>query len=238
LKRSLKRTLYVHIFLVTVGIILTNRFATQVLLLGQMQERGWQDLATSMIECDQHLDRPADFRLCAQALHPSAVSSVLSHGYEVCPPAVPQLGQSDTICQGLASVRPQWSLRGQASDGRIDVLYAKVEDEAWWGVRPSGQSQGTHVWLPDRSITRLRDELWSIRDRNLGYVMPVILAMLGLLTMSVTYLVMRPIRMLESTLASLTSTTLGQSTRLHAPFREFERIVQVYEDLRSRLNDS
>ena len=238
MKPSLKRKLYFHIFLVTVFIILANRFSTQALLLGQLEQRGWQDLGNTLLACESSLDQPGQFRLCAQQRDPLAVASVLSHAYHVCPARSSRADWPDPGCAHVEDTRASWSLKTQWSEGRVDVLQTEVQGESWWGARRSGQVDGPHVWLQASSIQALRDDLWNIRDRNLGYMLPVILVMLGLLTLYVSHLLMRPIRLLESTLSSLTSTNLGQSSNLQAPYQEFERIVEVFEDLRTRLSDS
>ena len=238
MKPSLKRKLYWHVFLVAALIILSNRFATQTLLLGQLKETGLQEMGAALLKCEPVLGDPNQFRLCAQGLDPSRVTSVLTHGYQVCAGAPVASTESDSVCQKLLDIRAQWQLHERDQVEQVDVLHAIVQGEAWWGVRRTQQLNGPLVWLAESSITRLRSDLWSIRDRNLGYALPVILAMLGVLTLSIVYLVMRPIRLLESTLASLTSSNLSQTSNLQAPYAEFERIVQVFEDLRSRLSDS
>lgn len=236
MKPSLKRKLYVHIFIVAAGIILSNRFAAQAVLLGQLEGQAWQDMGTALIQCESDLTQSDAFQLCAQELKPYSVSSVFSHGYKIC--VKPEKGTSDAdpICLGLEASRPNWALKGHSDDSRVSWMLADVQGVSWMGVRRAEQKEGATVWMRQAVITAVRDDMWTIRDRNLGYVLPIILAMLGFLTLSVTYLVMRPIRLLESTLASLTSTNLGQATNLAAPYVEFERIVETFEDLRDRLN--
>ena len=92
--------------------------------------------------------------------------------------------------------------------------------------------------MAGRAVANLRQRMWELRDRNLAYVLPFILTMLGFLTLWVAHLIMRPIRLLESTLSSVTSTNLGDSSNLEAPYVEFERIVSAFQDLRVRLRDS
>jgi signal transduction histidine kinase len=62
--------------------------------------------------------------------------------------------------------------------------------------------------------------------------------MLLLLTLYLTFVVMRPITTIQTKMSELTANTLDQSVNLQAPFKEFEPLVRVFDDLRFRLNDS
>ena len=62
MKPSLKRKLFFHIFVVTLVIILSNRFTTQLMLLGQLEERGWENLGLALTACDASMDRQEEFR--------------------------------------------------------------------------------------------------------------------------------------------------------------------------------
>ena len=82
------------------------------------------------------------------------------------------------------------------------------------------------------------DSIWNLRDRILVYVLPIVILMLTALTVYVTWTVMRPIRQLEASLNGLTSRNLDQPLDLLPPYREFNRFVTVFEQLRERLSQS
>jgi signal transduction histidine kinase len=113
-----------------------------------------------------------------------------------------------------------------------------VDHESWYAVRFNDPKKSAEVWLESKEIDALMLRVWALRDRNTVYVLPTILGMLLVLTLYLTYVVMRPITTIQNRMSELTASTLDQSVNLQAPFKEFETLVRVFDDLRFRLNDS
>lgn len=237
MKPSLKRKLFFHIFVVALVIILSNRFITQLMLLGQLEERGWENLGLSLTVCEPAMDRPHEFRHCVLDKHHDQITSLLAHAYQLCPPQG-QAGEAPAICYELQASPLTAQFQPAGWKPTIELIKAQAVDQVWLGARYVDRPQSPQVWLPESSVMLLRQQLWEIRDRNLAYAVPVVLLMIGLLSISVAYLLMSPIRLLEDKLSTMTSSNLGQSSNLEAPYVEFTRIVRSFEDLRVRLRDS
>lgn len=238
MKVSLKRRLYLHIIVITAAIILSNRFAAQSLLHGQLMDQGWEDLSEAVVQCESQLSVPNQFRHCAFDVHRHRITSMLTQDYALCPVGTTD-ATSDPVCSRLQGLASQWTLKEVDARGqRVELFKVDTPEGLWMGGRLKSSANAIQVWLPESSVANLRQRMWELRDRNLAYVLPFILTMLGFLTLWVAHLIMRPIRLLESTLSSVTSTNLGDSSNLEAPYVEFERIVSAFQDLRVRLRDS
>jgi signal transduction histidine kinase len=235
MRPSLKRKLYLHIILLTGTIILFNRFAAQWFLFDQLVEQTQQDLGKAMVQCESFLDQPIEFRHCAFEHNRDRLTSVVAHRYLVCP-----AGTQDDTCLRLQGLQSPLAWRAASPQGGAHLIRLDTADGFWLGGRlnADAKSDGALVWVPESAVVWMRERLWELRDRNLIYVLPFILAMLGFLALWMAILILRPIRLLESSMSSLTSSNLGQSINLQAPYVEFERIVSTFEDLRVRLRDS
>lgn len=238
MKTSLKRKLYVHVILITAAIILFNRFAAQSLLHGQLMDQAWEDLSEAVVQCEPQLPEAIPFRHCAFDLQRDRITSMLTQDYAVCP-VTGSNAAVDPACSRLQGLKTQWTSKEVDARGqRVELLKVDTPEGLWMGGRLKTPTDAFQVWLPESSVSHLRQRMWALRDRNLAYVLPFILTMLGLLTLWVAHLIMRPIRLLESKLSLVTSSNLGDTSNLEAPYVEFERIVSTFEDLRVRLRDS
>lgn len=124
------------------------------------------------------------------------------------------------------------------TQGSIEFAHGVIGPQSWYAVRFKDRRNGPEVWLDSQEIDALMLRVWALRDRNTIYALPTILLTLFALTLYLTYVVMRPITSIQNNMAKLTANTLDQSSVLQAPFKEFETLVKVFDDLRSRLNDS
>jgi signal transduction histidine kinase len=81
-------------------------------------------------------------------------------------------------------------------------------------------------------------QMWALRDRNLIRVLPIIFVMVFLLNLYITRVLMNPVNTIQDGMSGMDASNLHVSAPLQAPYREFEKIVQVFEDLKSRLDSS
>lgn len=235
---SLKRRMYVQILIITAAIILANRNVAQLLLLGQLQASSWQEMSVALQECEHAAGQVETLQQCVQAPSSASVTMLLISDYLICP-SRQSGGIGSPSCQALAARQGDWKISHPADgDARVDRMEVEAGDETWRGVRLASRPDGVQVWLSDASIKALRKKVWDLRDRNLAYTLPVILIMLGLLTLSLVYLILRPIRTFEKSISSMTSSNLGQRSNLVSPYREFDRMVEAFENLRARLDES
>jgi signal transduction histidine kinase len=240
MKKSFKFHVFIRICLVAFGIIFANRMLAQYFLEDQLRERTHQEMGMGLLSCHTHIDSQVDFLRCFNALEKGNVTNSISDFYVLCDknPSSASSG-SDQMCLNFQKQDTWWGKdKHKVADPRLDYANGMIDGVMWQGVRFKDKPNGPQIWLKDEHISDLMLQMWALRDRNLIYVLPTIITLLFALMFYIIYITLRPIAMLERTLAQLTARNLDQSTQLVAPFKEFEKVTQVFEDLRVRLSQS
>ena len=239
MKRSFKLRLFLHVILITAIVIFANRLIAQYFLTDQLQTRVHQEMGVALGTCVDRFERREDFVNCFKATEKGSLFSNISDFYVLCDRSKPTASTSGaTDCPSLLADEAFW--QSSNATRRDDLTFSRgaVAQKDWYAVRFSNRTQGPEVWLEEYQINELMLRVWALRDRNTIYVLPTILGMLLLLTLYLMYVVMRPINSIQNNMAKLTANTLDRSLILQAPFKEFEVLVQVFDDLRVRLNES
>jgi signal transduction histidine kinase len=94
------------------------------------------------------------------------------------------------------------------------------------------------VLLNEKWIDDFVAQLWKIRDQNMSKSIPTVLASIFLLAVYMSYIVVRPLKLIENKMAQLNSQSLFREESLKSPYREFDQLIDVYHDLRKRLAES
>ena len=202
-------------------------------------------MGVALTTCGAHVEKRDEFLRCFKALEKGGLFSNISDFYVVCDraklgmPGAASVGNSaNGECQPLLATDKFWPDKSALSHDGVELSRGEVNQEVWYAARWSDRSQSFEVWLEGRQIDALMKRVWALRDRNTIYVLPTILIMLVALTYYLTAVMMRPITSIQSNISKLTASTLDQSIVLQAPYKEFEQLVLVFDDLRIRLNDS
>ena len=240
MKKSFKLHVFIRICLVAFGIIFANRMLAQYFLADQLRDRTHQEMGIGLVNCHTHIGNQVDFLRCFNAREKGNITNNISDFYVLCDkPSSAVLPGSDQTCLSLKKQDALWGAeKKDEQDPRIDYANGLIDGALWQGVRFKANPDSPQIWLKDDHISDLMLQMWSLRDRNLIYVLPTIITLLLALMFYIIYIALRPIAMLERTLAQLTARNLDQSTQLVAPFVEFEKVTQVFEDLRVRLSQS
>jgi signal transduction histidine kinase len=242
MRKSFKARLFVHVILISAVVIFTNRLMGQYFLTNQLETRVHQEMGVALKTCGSHIERRNEFLGCFKALEKGGLFSNISDFYVLCDRA--KLGTpagangANGTCQSLLATDDFWSDKSALSHDGVELSHGEVNQEVWYAARLSDRSQGFEVWLEGRQIDALMKRVWALRDRNTIYVLPTILIMLVALTYYLTSVMMRPITSIQNNISKLTASTLDQSIVLQAPYKEFEQLVLVFDELRIRLNDS
>lgn len=238
MKRSFRLHIFIRVMLITFVIIYANRLIAQNFLRGQMTERVHEEMGSALLQCETdigHLDR---FLACQRKIQPGSFTNSFFESVEHCTPITMQEGRHGSgFCRQALEANDFWSQAKTAKNGEVQWVSAQDKGDRWWGVRRSN-APGAVLLVSEQAIDGLIQQLWSLRDRNLVYVLPVVLVMLSFLTLYLVNVFMRPIEQLEKTLSRMTSNNLDQASQLNAPYKEFDKLVRVFEDLRVRLHDS
>ncbi len=237
MKKSFKVRVFFHVIAITTVVIGSNRLIAQNLLTDQLQTRIHQEMGVALEACEDLFQKPNAFSSCFKAIEKGGLFSNMSDFYVLCDR---QKGNANTnsMCQTLLAKPSFWQGEAVSTLGCMTYSHGVIDHESWYAVRFSDPKKSTEVWLESKEIDALMLRVWALRDRNTVYVLPTILSMLLLLTLYLTFVVMRPITTIQNKMSELTANTLDQSVNLQAPFKEFEPLVRVFDDLRFRLNDS
>jgi signal transduction histidine kinase len=245
MRKSFKARLFVHVILISVVVIFTNRLMGQYFLTDQLETRIHEEMGVALTTCGAHIKNRDEFLGCFKALEKGSLFSNISDFYVLCDrselgmPAGANVGNgANGDCQSLLATDNFWSDSAALSHSAVELSHGEVNQVVWYAARLSDSSQGVEIWLEGRQIEALMMRVWALRDRNTIYVLPTILIMLVTLTYYLTSVMMRPITLIQNNISKLTASTLDQSIALQAPYKEFEKLVLVFDELRIRLNDS
>jgi len=239
MRKSFKVRVFLNVILITSVIILFNRLTAQHFLTEQLQERIHQEMGLALQTCEKNFQHTDEFLSCFKAIEKGGLFSSISDFYLLCDRSknAEKSGMSAT-CQPLLANRDFWQGDAVTDQGEIAFSHGPVGQKNWYAVRFKDRLKSPEIWLDGKEIDLLMLRVWALRDRNTIYVLPTILLTLLALTLYLTYVVMRPITSIQNNMVKLTANTLDQSIVLQAPFVEFETLIKVFDDLRSRLNDS
>ena len=239
MKKSFKVRIFFHVVLVAAAIIVSNRLTAQYFLTTQLQTRIHQEMGVALDACRMHLERSDEFLNCSKSIEKGSLFSSISDFYVLCDRSQKSANlMVFPACKTLLADADFWQGASVTTQGDLEFSHGRVGDQGWYAVRFQSGLKNAEVWLESQQIDALMLRLWALRDRNTTYVLPTILITLLALTFYMTYVVMRPITSIQNNMAKLTANTLDQSIVLQAPFKEFEPLIEVFDDLRFRLNDS
>lgn len=239
MKKSFHWHIFIRIFLVTAVIIFSNRQIAQYLTTHYLIERIEHNVAVTLDACQNEAADPSNFFQCvAQNSRGDALSSV-SEYYVMCmPDGLYPKPEPYPLC--ASAKRLQQSHRGEIElvTDSVELARLTIDHEEWTAFSLRGKPGGARMLVRHNDLLRYVGSIWNLRDRILIYTAPIVILMLAALTIYITWVVMRPIRKLEASLTGLTSRNLDQPLAVLPPFREFNRFVSVFEQLRERLNQS
>lgn len=239
MKKSFRWHLFVRIFIATTLIFVFNRLAAQYLTGQHMSERIEQNIAGTLDHCSNETDNVALFLSCAARSNRSDALGNISEFYVLCPPlksAGNTVQEPACLAARLADEVSHDSV--QRIGSAVQLRHQSIGSNDWLEFSLPALPDGPRVLVRQTDIDDYIDSIFGLRNRVITFVLPFIIAMLALLTLYMTWAAMRPIRQLERSLNGLTSHNLDKPLDLLPPYREFERFVTVFEQLRVRLSQS
>jgi signal transduction histidine kinase len=237
-KRSFKVHLFLRLLVIIFVIIGANRMIAQEFLTEQLREQIHQEMGLALSRCGASINERQAFLTCFKAHEPGSLLSNVADYYVICPESV---GNSLEVRQGICQLGNQVDFwRGKESVVRGDLQFAsgEVDEQSWLAVKFFGREEGSVIWIKQTDADRMVTQMWALRDRNLIRVFPIILFMVLLLNIYITRELMKPVNRIQETMSGLNASNLDRSTTLEAPYREFEKLLEVFVDLRVRLSSS
>ncbi len=239
MKKSFHLHLFIRIFIATAVIIYSNRILAHYLTTRHLYERIQENIAHTLDTCQNEAANSKVFLLCAARSSRGEALSSVSEYYVLCEP---QDGQSqpeeDLPCTRSKQADPSQYTELKSIGDSIQMGRLIIDGDEWLAFSQPNAADKARVMIRQADIAQYVNSIWNLRDRILILVLPVVIAMLTALTLFMTWSAMRPIRQLEKSLTGLTSRNLDKPLDVLPPYREFSKFVNVFEQLRERLNES
>ncbi len=242
MKRSFKLHFFIQILITTLFVIFANRLIAQHFLSVQMTEKVHQEMGIALSNCESDFSNRGDFLQCFKSIEKGSLTNSISDFYLFCDSPNKTALATTSPCEKVREDLNFWTQRRSFSEleSNINIEYAfgLNETEEWMAVRLAANPKGPQLWLKQSQVQDMLARMWALRDRNLARTLPSIACLLLFLTIYMTYVVMRSIASLENTLSQMTPEGLNKSVAQNAPFKEFDKVVNVFEGLRIRLHES
>ncbi len=238
MKKYFRWHLFIRIFLIVAFIIFCNRIIAQIKTTHSLAHRIHENIAVSLERCAGETDARSFLVCAARSGKHDPVANLPAH-IIVCSSAFPSLDEhAQALCAQQAQIQGARPCHGLGITARVELCRVRIGGEHFVVFSLRDTPQAPVLLILNADITGYIDGIWALRDSILIYMLPVILSMVMLLAIYIVYTVMRPIGQIETSLTRLTSRNLDQPLDLLPPFKEFERFVAMFEQLRQRLNQS
>ena len=238
MKRSFKFHLFLRLILTVFVIIGANRMIAQHFLTEQLRDEIHQEMGFALKACELSFRHSKEFLACFKGSQPGSLISNVADYYVMCP------GQGDDSRKDLSDVCRRdmttefWRSKESQAHDSLQFSRGELADGKWLAVKFSERINGPEVWVRLDDADRMVTQMWALRDRNLMRVLPIVFVMVFLLNLYITRVLMNPVNAIQDSMSKMDASNLHESAPLMAPYREFEKIVQVFENLKSRLDGS
>ncbi len=237
--KSFKLHLFIRLVITTFLVIWSNRLVAQYFLTEQLAQIVKDQMSLTLTQCaDQTADREL-FNRCAKKSHQQDLSLYLIDHYVLCDGAAHTAdAQVQQVCAASTDPNTAWLAYNYDGSQPMEGATLRIDDRSWEVLRFKDNESQPKIALAQSEFSRLRYQMWDLRDRNLFRVVPSIFILLGFLAIYMNFVFMRPLKEIEASMSKLSSSNLGTLEKVKVPFFEFRHFVHVFDDLRARLFDS
>ena len=234
MSKSFRLHLFMHMIFAAMVIILANRQISQNFLNKQTEERMLTEMAQDIKICQQKTVQQTDFIRCAENNQVGSIYNAIKHHYLLC--TSHNKTSSEKICNQLKQLDIQWQNTANETSQSATFSEVFVDGDPWLATK-NQQSQDI-VLLNQKWIADFVAQLWQIRDQNMSKSIPTVLVSMLFLAIYMSFIVVRPLKLIENKMAQLNSQSLFLEESITSPYREFNQLINVYHDLRKRLAES
>ena len=234
MNKSFKLHLFVRMLFATVIILLANRQISQNFLSNQTEERMRTEMAVDLEICQQPLTQRSEFIRCAESNQSGSVYNAIKHHYHLC--ASQNTASSDKLCEQIKQLNISWQTKTDSTATAPVFSTIVIDGESWLATKHE-QSQNV-LLLNQKWVADFVTQLWKIRDQNIAKSIPTVLISVMLLALYMVFIVMRSLKLFENKMAELNSQSLLHEESINSPYKEFNQLIDVYRDLRTRLAES
>ena len=238
MRPSFKLLVLIQMTVMIFVIIGSNRMIAQYFLTNQLRDEIHQEMGEALLACETSFNDRERFLACFKARKIGSLISNVADYYVFCQTPIQA---SDFLSADVCRKKDAadfWRNNDSVVTDKLQFLTGQLAGQDWMAVRFSQRPGGPELWVTQNHADTMVYQMWNLRDRNLMRVLPIIFVMVLLLNFYIMRLLMKPVLAIESSLSKLDASNLLETKPMQAPYREFEKLVSVFEDLRLRLNDS
>jgi signal transduction histidine kinase len=234
MNKSFKLHLFVRMLFATMIILLANRQISQNFLSNQTEERMRTEMALDLMSCQPPITQRSEFIRCAETNQSGNIYNAIKHHYHLC--ASQNTSTYDKLCIQIKQLDISWKTKIEDSENEPAFSTVVIDGESWL-VTKHQQSKDV-LLLNQKWVSDFVAQLWKIRDQNIAKSIPTVLISVMVLALYMVFIVMRPLKLFENKMAELNSQSLVQEESITSPYKEFNQLIDVYRDLRTRLAES
>ena len=238
MRASFRLVLFANILISAILLILANRVAIQIFLPLQIKEELKNELISYIDECSEFLPDQDDFQSCIQTSKKMSLIKGFTGRYILC--SEKNGANQNDVCSGVLKTAIKWNEAKDFPGKEIQFTELAIEKTAWLAARFHGVAKNPTVVLLslDDVSSEISRMLRVYRDRNTVYIVPILLFFTLLMTWHVFSVAMRPVRQLDDSIRTLDLKSFEFKNALVAPYKEFQNLVNSFENLRMRLTQS
>lgn len=240
MRKSFKNHVFVRIFFAVFFVILVNRITSKAMMPGVVTDHVVNDMSQALLVCENKISDVNDFFVCANKNRQEDISLNMASSYVLCSEENkknnPVVEVNINACKNFRDVHNASDEKKSLTDSLV-LLNKNVDNQDWIAVARNENQGAAMLLVRKNDIDKIIRDAWSWRDQIIIYSLPALLLSVFLLTFYLTGAVVSPLVRIEKKLRGLSSTNLGQPIDLTVPYKEFQSFVDVFENMRNRLND-
>ena len=239
MNRSLRWFVFFNLLVLTIALLLLNRWNAHTTVRQQMNERIQINMLDGLERCASVIDKTIEFNLCAHKKTKVDIYGDEIQFYQRCLGGAVNAGStSPELCNAIdLALQKQKSQTALALEtSQVHVL--KIDGNTWHVASFKNPLRQEKILLEANRIEELIQEIWDLRDKNLLYAIPTILLAIVVLGLWASQVILSPIEKLSQSLLKLSAANLNEPIKIVTKYKELDSFVQVYEALCTRLAES
>lgn len=219
-------------------VIAANRWIASELISRQITTNLHAQMQNALPLCAQLIEDTDAFSRCYRSFTSDRLVKNFVDEFVLCNPKINRSAIAPPLpCASAESAADFWTAGLFADNAQVQGVINTLDNRTWHAVRLTEQP-GIQIFMSQVNLNRYLSDIWKLRDDHLIYVMPIILALLLILTFLQVRFAMQPLESLQAKMAALSIGNLKKAHLNQAYYKEFQGFVAVYDDLVDRLNTS
>jgi signal transduction histidine kinase len=233
IKKYLKLKIFIELVLLTSVVIFINRQISQSLLMNQIENLIIFNMADDLARCDLTGHDNHEFIHCVQDFPNGEIFNSMKSHYIVCP--IERVHEQASVCGNFREAVTEWDRTSPSSTSEFQFSRTLLNEDEWLAVKTMATNRSEFVLLNKSWVTEYVKQIWGIRDLNTLKTLPFIFSMMIGLSLYLVYSVLKPVKLIAEKISQLNDQNLTVQKKIISPYREFDVIVDQYDNLRERL---